>query len=125
MQTNSFLMNNCMFEGYLYKEPEYTQKKLAGNKTLHIAYITLKQPPDRYIQCVGIGNFAIKIKALGLSENDKVYIQATFCPHTTHENKYVMRFVIDKLIVMEKKTSPIPLEYQSDNNTYDLLEFLT
>ena len=114
-----------MFEGYLLKQPEYSENTTPSGKILHVIHIILKQPPDTYIQCIGIGSLAIRLKALDLKQDDKVYIQATFKPYTTSEKKYVLRFVIDKLIVMEKKTSPIPLQYEADNNTYDLLEYIT
>ena len=125
MQTYSPFVNICMFEGYIHKQPEYTAKPLPQHQTLHTISITISQPTGIYIRCIALGNLAIRLKALDLSHDDKVYVHSQFRPHMTEDNRYVMRFIIDKLVVIEKKTSPIPLEYTADNNTYDLLEYLT
>ena len=124
MQYNGQDMNLCMFSGTVANKVEltYSEKKNKDNPT-PVLSITLKQThTNNLIPCIALGNFALKLSCI-LTQDDCISIHSSFIPKTL-DGKYVFRFLISYCVITEKKVSPIPLSFQQDNNTLDLLHYL-
>lgn len=118
MQYNGQDINLCILSGTIISQPVLSKQ---GNT--NVLDITLQQYPSHtLIPCIALGNFALKLHA-ALSQKDKIEIHATFAPRRT-DTQTVFRFLISNCTILEKQLSPIPLSFQADSNSTDLLHYL-
>ena len=124
MQYNGQDMNLCMFSGTIVNSPTLTyDDKKNKDTSIPVLSITIQQKTtNTLIPCIALGNFAIKLSCI-LTQNDCISIHSSFIPRNM-DGKYVFRFLISYCVITEKQVSPIPLSFQQDNNTLDLLHYL-